>query len=244
MAANSPHPSDTNEKASGSNHDLPSTKKGFFSRKANKADSNGSDEKSKDTAVDGAPAKQIPPASFSSLFRSVSYPAFLYPFYVSSSLSLLSRFATKFELTINAIGLVAAAASGASQVRYPLFLCPLKLTNRLLLSHSIASSRSCLSSSVASPKTLSHLVLPSLTLRKVSKEPPRSCPRSQRPSSIPLLSTRPTWCILVRSIFRFSHSLFLRAVDIPSARCWHVCMHLHVHGCLGVHRRGWSQTSS
>ena len=86
MAANSPNPSTTNEKASVSNQDLPSTKNGFFSRKANKPHSNVSNEKSNDTAVNGAPAKQIPPASFSSLFRSVSYPASLQPFHLSSSL--------------------------------------------------------------------------------------------------------------------------------------------------------------
>ncbi|KAM5533130.1 hypothetical protein V8D89_013178 [Ganoderma adspersum] len=95
MAANSPQPS-TNEKASASTTDLSPAKKGFFSRKANKAHPNPSDEKSKDVVVDGpgsVPSKQIPPASFTSLFR----------------------FATRFELTINALGLVAAAASGASQ---------------------------------------------------------------------------------------------------------------------------------
>nr|WCD39452.1 Ste6-2 [Ganoderma boninense] len=94
MAANSPHPPSSDEKASASSPHLPPAKRGFFSRKATKPPSNPSDdEKSQDAVISSTPSKQIPPASFSSLFR----------------------FATRFELTINALGLVAAAASGASQ---------------------------------------------------------------------------------------------------------------------------------
>ncbi len=82
MAANSPNPDSTDEKATVSASDLPSTtKKGFFSRKANKPDSNALDEKSNDAVLDGpasTPAKQIRPASFASLFRSLS--SSLHPF--------------------------------------------------------------------------------------------------------------------------------------------------------------------
>ena len=79
MAANSPDPSSTNEKADIAQAEPSSpapapAKKGFFSRKAKKSDSPASDEKQKtDAVIEGAgatPAKQIQPASFFSLFRS------------------------------------------------------------------------------------------------------------------------------------------------------------------------------
>ncbi|KAI0755198.1 P-loop containing nucleoside triphosphate hydrolase protein [Daedaleopsis nitida] len=93
MAANSPDPSTTNEKA------IPPTtaptKKGFFSRKQAKPSEPVDDEKPKETVVDGAPstAKSITPVSFSALFR----------------------FSTKMELLMDFIGLIAAAGAGASQ---------------------------------------------------------------------------------------------------------------------------------
>ncbi|TBU45834.1 P-loop containing nucleoside triphosphate hydrolase protein [Dichomitus squalens] len=101
MAANSPEPSSINEKADTTQ--APSVpapapvKNGFFSRKPKNPDSPVSGEKhNQDAVVEGAgttPVKQLQPASFLSLFR----------------------FSTKFELIIDVIGLVAAAAAGASQ---------------------------------------------------------------------------------------------------------------------------------
>ncbi|KIJ64522.1 hypothetical protein HYDPIDRAFT_89952 [Hydnomerulius pinastri MD-312] len=65
-------------------------KGGFFSRKKKPA----SEEKSEDAAVDTKPAEpSIPPIAFTELFR----------------------YSTRFELFIDAIGLVAAAAAGAAQ---------------------------------------------------------------------------------------------------------------------------------
>ncbi|EKM51815.1 uncharacterized protein PHACADRAFT_262171 [Phanerochaete carnosa HHB-10118-sp] len=100
MAAESTH-SDvpTNEKAEGQQAqqelEQQKPKKGIFSRKP-KAAATQLDEKSDGRTADAPPPvvkKDIPPASFTSLFR----------------------FSTPFELFLDAIGLVCAAAAGAAQ---------------------------------------------------------------------------------------------------------------------------------
>lgn len=90
-------------------------KKGFFSKKS-KAEPTELDEKAADVSLEPPKEvkKDVPPASFTSLFRYV-------PRYQPSRRSLLivPRFSTPLELTLNAIGLVCAAAGGAAQVRRP-----------------------------------------------------------------------------------------------------------------------------
>ncbi|RPD54666.1 P-loop containing nucleoside triphosphate hydrolase protein [Lentinus tigrinus ALCF2SS1-7] len=94
MAANSPDSPSLNEKAVDQPAQL--QKKGFFSRKHPKKAHPVDDEKPNDAVVEAhetAPAKQLTPVSFSALFR----------------------MSTRAELIMNFIGLIAAAAAGASQ---------------------------------------------------------------------------------------------------------------------------------
>jgi hypothetical protein len=60
--------------------------------------------------VDSPASKAIEPVSFTGLFRCVRSPL------VESSLMKQCSFATRFELMLNFIGLVAACGAGASQV--------------------------------------------------------------------------------------------------------------------------------
>ena len=118
MAANSPDSPSLNEKAV--DHPQPE-KKGFFSRRHAKKSPPVDDEKPKDAVIEGAgttPAKQITPVGIAALFRCVLPPRLHSPSLQSiSSRSHPLRFSTKAELFMDFIGLIAAAAAGAAQVR-------------------------------------------------------------------------------------------------------------------------------
>jgi hypothetical protein len=70
-----------------------------------------------DSEINMAAPSGLTPVSFSAMFRSV-VAGFAY--FDASSDSLSSRFATRFELFLDFIGLVAAAGAGAAQVCSPL----------------------------------------------------------------------------------------------------------------------------
>lgn len=88
-------------------------KKGLFGKSSKSSPKTDEDAaKEKQSEADAAKTKQLPPASFSSLFRCVAFGL-----HFKSTLISPPRFSTRLELTLNAIGLVCAAAGGAAQVR-------------------------------------------------------------------------------------------------------------------------------
>lgn len=117
----SPTPlSEANEKVESTNvPEIPKEtrvkKKGFFSKQSN--DSGSIDEKHVPLEPLGEPTKkkEIPPASFTSLFRCVAWNTFRV---ITPSNLTLRRFTTRKELFFNFLGLIAAAGAGAAQVSY------------------------------------------------------------------------------------------------------------------------------
>ncbi len=105
----------------------PTPKGGFFSKfqRGKPASLDLSDEKSSQVTAITPPAEpEIPPVSFTQLFRFVS---------LASSLSIFSHldsFSTRFELCIDAVAIVAAAAAGAAQVRISSSYIAYQLTSR------------------------------------------------------------------------------------------------------------------
>jgi hypothetical protein len=91
----------------------PKAKRGLFGRKSAPEPTTYS-EKMADQALDVNPESKttadVQPVSFSSMFR------YLHQNYMPIKGLTFIRFATKFELFLNFIGLIAAAAGGAAQV--------------------------------------------------------------------------------------------------------------------------------
>jgi ATP-binding cassette, subfamily B (MDR/TAP), member 1 len=104
--------------------------KGFFSKKkpSTTIDDN-IDEKGGDITTEVKPTvPEVPPISFSQLFRSVELLC-------ASEFNIYSliRYSTRFELCVDAVGLVAAAAAGAAQVCSD-FFGPREVLNGLFFS--------------------------------------------------------------------------------------------------------------
>ena len=94
----------------------PHKHKGFFSRKKpSTAPDDNINEKGGNITTEVKPTvPEVPPISFLQLFRSVK---FLSCFLDSILTYSLIRYSTKFELCIDALGLLAAVGAGAAQVR-------------------------------------------------------------------------------------------------------------------------------
>ena len=94
----------------------PHKQKGFFSKKKRtSALDDKINEKGGNITTEVKPTvPELPPVSFSQLFRPVnSFSAFCIQYLPFDG---LTRYSTKFELCINALGLLAAATAGAAQV--------------------------------------------------------------------------------------------------------------------------------
>jgi ATP-binding cassette, subfamily B (MDR/TAP), member 1 len=87
--------------------------KGFFSRRKSAVPDDNVDEKGGIITTEVKPVvPELAPVAFSELFRSVALLAAFSGF----NAYLSNRYSTKYELFLNAIGLLAAIAAGAAQV--------------------------------------------------------------------------------------------------------------------------------